>query len=34
MINSLDKTGLGRSGHVRFPTVGSILHVSDSKFGF
>ena len=27
-------TGLGRSGHVRFPTVGRILHVSGSKFVF
>ena len=24
-------TGLGRSGHVRFPTFGSILHVSGPK---
>ena len=27
-------TGLGRSGHVRFPTFGSILHVLGSKFVF
>ena len=27
-------TGLGRSGHVRFPTVGQILHALGSKFVF
>ena len=27
-------TGLGRSGHVRFPTFGRILHVLGSKLGF
>ena len=27
-------TGLGRSGHVRFPTVGSIFIASGPKFGF
>ena len=27
-------TGLGRSGHVRFPTVGPILHGLGSKFDF
>ena len=26
-------TGLGRSGHVRFPTFGLISHVSGSKYG-
>ena len=31
MINLLSKTGLGRSGHVRFPTFGAISHVSVSK---
>ena len=31
MINLLSKTGLGRSGHVRFPTFGSISHISGSK---
>ena len=25
-------TGLGRSGHVRFPTFGRILHALGSKF--
>ena len=34
MINLFSKTGLGRSGHVRFPTFGPISHVSGSKFGF
>ena len=33
-INLLSKTGLGRSGHVRFQTVGSVWHVSDPKIGF
>ena len=27
-------TGLGRSGHVRFPTFGQILHVSGPKLAF
>ena len=27
-------TGLGRPGHVRFPTVGRISHVSGPKLGF
>ena len=27
-------TGLGRSGHVQFPTFGSISHVAGPKFGF
>ena len=31
MINLLSKTGLGRSGHVRFPTFGQISNVSDPK---
>ena len=30
----ISKTGLGRSGHVRFPTSGLISHVSDSKIVF
>ena len=34
MINLLSKTGLGRSGHVRFPTFGLILHVSVPKMVF
>ena len=33
MIILLSKTGLGRSGHVRFPTFGPISHVSDPKNG-
>ena len=33
-INLLSKTGLGRSGHVRFPTFGRFLHVLGSKLGF
>ena len=27
-------TGLGRSGHVRFPTFNQISHVSDPKLAF
>ena len=27
-------TGLGRSGHVRFPTFGRVLHVLVSKLSF
>ena len=27
-------TGLGRSGHVRFPTFGQISHVSGPKLSF
>ena len=27
-------TGLGRSGHVRFPALGSILHVLGPKMSF
>ena len=34
MINSLSKTGLGRSGHVRSQSFGPILHVSDPKLNF
>ena len=34
MINLLSKTGLGRSGHVRFQTFGPIWHVSGSKMVF
>ena len=34
MINLLSKTGLGRSGHVRFQTFGRILHLLGSKLGF
>ena len=34
MINLLSKTTLGRSGHVRFPTCGTILHVWGSKLSF
>ena len=34
MINLLSKTGLGRSGHVRFPTFGLISHVSGPKLSF
>ena len=33
-INLLSKTGLGRSGHVRFPIFGPISHVSDPKLSF
>ena len=31
MLNLLSKTGLGRSGHVRFPTFGPMSHVSGPK---
>ena len=31
MINLLSKTGLGRSGHVRFQTFGPIWYVSGPK---
>ena len=34
MINLLSKTGLGRSGHVRFQTFGPIWHVSGPKMVF
>ena len=34
MMHLLSKTGLGRSGHVRFPTFDSILHVLDSKITY
>ena len=34
MIKLLSKTGLGRSGHVRFPTFGPISHVSGPKTKF
>ena len=34
MINLLSKTGLGRSGHVRFQTFGPIWHVSGQKWYF
>ena len=34
MINLHSKTGLGRSGHVRFQTVGPIWHVSGPKMVF
>ena len=34
MINLLSKTGLGRSGHVRFQTFGPIWHVSGPKMAF
>ena len=33
-INLPSKTGLGRSGHVRFPTFGPIWHVLDPKMVF
>ena len=33
-INLLSKTGLGRSGHVRFQTFGPIWHVSGPKVVF
>ena len=33
-INLLSKTGLGRSGHVRFPTFGPTSHVSGPKMVF
>ena len=33
-INSHSKTGLGRSGHVRFQTFGLIWHVSGPKMVF
>ena len=34
MINLLSKTGLDRSGHVRFQTFGPIWHVSGPKMVF
>ena len=34
MINLLSKTGLGRSGHVRFQTFGPIWHVSGPEMVF
>ena len=34
MINLLSKTGLGRSGHVRFQTFGPIWHVSGPEIVF
>ena len=34
MISLLSKTGLGRSGHVRFPTFGLISHVPGPKIVF
>ena len=34
MVNLLSKAGLGRSGHVRFPTFGQILHILVSKLYF
>ena len=34
MIKLLNKTGLGRSGHVRFQTFGPIWHVSGPKMVF
>ena len=34
MIDLLSKTGLGRSGHVRFPTSGPISHALGSKLVF
>ena len=34
MIDLLNKTGLGRSGHVRFQTFGSIWHVSGPEMVF
>ena len=34
MVNLLRKTGLGSSGHVRFPTFGLISHVSGPKILF
>ena len=34
MINLPSKTGLGRSGHVRFQTFGPIWHVSGPKMVF
>ena len=33
-INLFSKTGLGRSGHVRFQTVGPIWHASNPKMVF
>ena len=34
ILNLLSKTGLGRSGHVRFQTFGPIWHVSGPKMVF
>ena len=34
MINLFSKTGLGRSGHVRFQTFGPIWHVSGPEIVF
>ena len=34
MINSLSKTGLGRSGHVRFQTFGPICTFQVQKWYF
>ena len=34
IINLLSKTGLGRSGHVRFQTCGPIWHVSGPEMVF
>ena len=34
MINLLGKTGLGRSGHVRFQTLGPIFLVSGPEMLF
>ena len=34
IINLLSKTGLGRSGHVRFQTFDPIWHVSGPKMVF
>ena len=34
MINLLSKTGLGRSGHVRFQTFAPIWHVSGPEMVF
>ena len=33
-INLFSKTGLGRSGHVRFQTFGPIWHVSGPEMVF
>ena len=34
MINLLNKTGLGKSGHDRSQSFGLILHVSDPEMVF
>ena len=34
MINFISKTGLGRSGHVRFQAFGPVWHVSGPEMVF